>query len=239
MTRILQLMALMAALVLPALCQNGRLSPDDQHEFDKAYSKWQNDSRKNDRDDIDKDLRRMQDIMARNNIPPDVPYDRIASSGYMQENRYNDAYQQNAPYGSNQARLSPEDQREFDSVYNKWMNDRRKNDRDALDKDVRRMQDIMARNNIPPDVPFDQIASTGYSQQERYQGGYQGYAQSRLSSDDQHEFDKTYEKWEKDSRKHDHDDVRRDERKMQDIMARYNIPRDVPYDQIASPDYRH
>ena len=162
MKRILQLMALMAALVLPALCQNGRLSPDDQREFDKAYSKWQNDSRKNDRDDVNRDVRRMQDIMARNNIPPDVPYDRIVSSGYSQDNRYNGAYQQNAPYGSNQGRLSPQDQREFDSAYNKWMNDRRKNDRDDVDRDVRRMQDIMARNNIPRDVPYDQIASPDY-----------------------------------------------------------------------------
>lgn len=258
MTRVLQLMALIAALALPALCQNGRLSPDDQREFDKAYSKWQSDSQKNDRDDVDRDARRMQDIMSRNNIPPDVPYDQVATRGYAQDNRYNGAYQQNAPYGSNQGRLSPQDQREFDSAYNKWMNDRNKNDRDDVDKDVRRMQDIMSRNNIPPDVPYDQIASTGYSQQDRYQGGYQDrngaypqnappdynnrdrdYNQNRLSAADQHEFDKAYDKWEKDSRKHDRDDVRRDERKMQDIMSRYNIPRDVPYDQIASPEYRH
>ena len=44
MNRILQVMALLAALALPALCQNGRLSPDDQREFDKAYAKWVNDS---------------------------------------------------------------------------------------------------------------------------------------------------------------------------------------------------
>ena len=66
-----------------------------------------------------------------------------------------------------------------------------------------------------------------------------GCAPSRLSPDDQHEFDKVYEKWEKDVRKHDRDDIRKDERKMQDIMARYNIPRDVSYDQVASPEYRH
>jgi len=152
---------------IAGLCQNGRLSPDDQREFDKAYSKWQNDSRKNDRDDVDRDVRRMQDIMSRNNIPPDVPYDQVASTGYgqdnrYQDNRYNGAYQQNAPYGSNPGRLSPEDQREVDGVYNKWMNDRRKNDRDDIDKGARRMQDIMARNNIPPDVPYNQIASPDY-----------------------------------------------------------------------------
>jgi hypothetical protein len=241
MTRILQLMALIAALALPALCQYGRLSPDDQREFDKAYTKWVNDSRKNDRDDIDRDVRRMQDIMARNNIPQDVPYEQIASSGYMQQDRDNGAYQQNAPYYSNQARLSPDDQREFDKAYDRWVSDSRKNDRDDVDRDVHRMQDIMARNNIPPNVPYDQIATSGYNDRPRgeYNDRYRGYEQSRLSPDDQHEFDKTYEKWEKDVRKHDRDDIRREERRMQDIMARYNIPRDVPYDQVASPEYRH
>ena len=250
MTRILLLMSLAAALVLPALCQNGRLSPDDQREFDKAYTHWVNDTRKNDRDDVDRDVRRMQDIMSRNNIPSDTPYEQIASSGYGQQDqdRYNDGYQQNTPYGANQGRLSPEDQREFDRVYDKWVNDSRRNDRDDIDRDVRRMQDIMARNNIPQDVPYDQIATSGSGNgyrpeyDNRGRGAYnndRGYSQSRLSPEDQHEFDKTYDKWQKDVRKHDRDDVRREERKMQDIMARYNIPRDVPYDQVASPEYRH
>jgi len=161
MTRMLQLLALIAALALPAFCQYGRLSPDDQREFDKAYSKWVNDSRRNDRDDIDKDARRMQDIMSRNNIPPDVPYDQIATPG----------------------------------------------------------------------------SNNGY--RGDYNNGDRGYAQTRLSPDDQHEFDKVYDKWQRDVRKHDRDDIRRDERRMQDIMSRYNIPRDVPYDQVASPEYRH
>jgi hypothetical protein len=111
--------------------------------------------------------------------------------------------------------------------------DSRKNDRDDIDKDVRRMQDIMARNNIAPIVSYDQIATPGYNNDSR------GYAQSRLSPDDQHEFDKGYEKWEKHVRKNDRDDIRKDERKMQEIMARNNVPRDVPYDQLASPEYRH
>jgi hypothetical protein len=179
MIRVLQLMALIAALALPALCQNGRLSPDDQREFDKAYGKWVNDSRKNDRDDIQRDERRMQDIMQRNNIPPDVPYDRIASSG------------SNGYYG---------------------------------DRDNDRYRD-----------------NDHYRDNDRYRGGNSAYGQTRLSPDDQREFDKAYDKWAKDSRKNDHDDIRKDERRMQDIMARYNIPRDVPYDQIATPnsEYRH
>lgn len=250
MMRVLQLMALIAALALPAFCQYGRLSPDDQREFDKAYAKWVNDSRKNDRDDIDKDARKMQDIMQRNNIAPDVPYDRIASNAYAGQDRYqggyNNAYpQDNRTYG-NQGRLSPQDQQAFDQAYSKWMNDSRRNDRDDVDKDARRMQDIMQRNNIPPDVPYDQIASPGYNNgnygnRDYDRGGNGGYGQTRLSPNDQRDFDKAYDKWEKDSRKNDRDDIRKDERKMQDIMARYNIPRDVPYDQIATPNsgYRH
>jgi hypothetical protein len=35
----------------------------------------------------------------------------------------------------------------------------RKNDRDDIDKDVRHLQDIMARYSIPASIPFDQIAS--------------------------------------------------------------------------------
>src|SRR5438270_9934385 len=98
MKRVFQLIALVAALTLPALCQSARLSPDDQHDFDKAYTKWVNDTRRNDRDDIAKDIHKMQEIMARNNIPASVPYDRIASTGNGYRGR------------SYQAQLSPEDQ---------------------------------------------------------------------------------------------------------------------------------
>ena len=105
--------ALVAALAMPALCQNGRLSPDDQHDF-QSHAKWVNDSRKNDRDDIAKDVRKMQDIMQRNNIPPDVPYDPIASNGYGPQDRYNDgrynnAYPQDNRNWGNQGLLSPDE----------------------------------------------------------------------------------------------------------------------------------
>ena len=298
MTKILQITALLSALmVLPAVGQSGRLSADDQKDFDKAYTKWVNDTRKNDRDDIAKDVRKMQEIMARGGIPANVPYDRIASTG----NGY--------PARSYARQLPPDDQKEFDKYYTKWVNDTRKNDRDDIGKDVRKMQEIMARNNIPVDVPFDQVASTGYVapggyEDRRYaptgaygrlsaedqrdfdryysqwvddnrrsdrpdaardadhmqdimarnhipstvpfdelatRAGYPGnaqvgYGETRLTPDDQREFDKAYSKWVDDSRKNDRDDLERDTRRMQDIMARYNIPSNVPYDQIASHD---
>jgi hypothetical protein len=230
MRRVLQTMALVAAVALPALCQTARLSPEDQHEFDKAYTHWVNDTRKNDRDDIARDVRKMQDIMARYNIPANVPYDEIASTGRGYQAR------------SYQGALPPQDQKDFDKAYNKWVNDTRKNDRDDIPKDVRKMQDIMARNNIPSDVPFDQIASTGrYADQGRYgdrYGNQQNYppdGQARLSPEDQRDFDRYYSQWQDDSRRNDRDDANRDMQHMRDIMARNGIPLDVPVDQIASP----
>jgi hypothetical protein len=225
----------------------GRLSADDQKDFDKAYTKWVNDTRKNDRDDVDRDVRKMQEIMARNNIPADVPFDQVASTGSA-AGRYesNAPYAQNPPYPQNGLRLTPEDQRDFDRYYSQWLDDSRRNDRDDAARDMQHMRDIMARNNIPPNVPVEQIATANGYPNNGYnnaypRSGYFGNGQNRLSADDQHEFDKAYAKWVKDNRKNDRDDLDKDARKMQDIMARYNIPSDVPYDQIASPnaEYEH
>src|SRR5205823_12913861 len=90
--------ALLTTLALPALAQYSqpgygqyparaygqwqRLSPEDQRDFDKYYAKWVDDTRKNDQDDIEKDTRQMQDIMARNSIPTNVPFEQIASNGH-------------------------------------------------------------------------------------------------------------------------------------------------------------
>jgi len=230
-----------------------QLSPQDQQEFDKYYTKWVNDTRKNDRDDVDRDVRKMQEIMARSNIPADVPFDQVASTGSAPSRYENNAPYAQAPYAQNQpypqnggARLSPEDQRDFDRYYSQWVDDSRRNDRDDAARDMQHMRDIMARNNIPPNIPFEQIATVNGPPNNGYnnaypRSGYFGNGQNRLSPDDQREFDKAYSKWVKDSRKNDRDDIDKDARKMQDIMARYNIPSDVPYDQIASPngEYEH
>ena len=53
MNKFLGTLALLVAIAMPAFAQQaGRLSPDDQREFHKYYTKWVNDARKNDRDDI-------------------------------------------------------------------------------------------------------------------------------------------------------------------------------------------
>jgi hypothetical protein len=214
MNKLLGTLALLVAIALPGFAQQGRLSSDEQREFDKYYTKWVNDTRKNDRDDIAKDVKHMQEIMGRNGIPSNVPYEQIASTG--------GAY----PARSYQGRLSAHDQGEFDKYYTKWVNDTRKNDRDDMAKDVAHMQEIMARNNIPANVPFDQVASTGSAA-----GGYPASAypyQGRLSPDDQREFDKNYSRWVDDMRSNDRDDINKDAARMQEIMARNNIPGQRP-----------
>ena len=58
----------------PTYGQPMRLSADDQQKFDSYYQHWVDASRKNDRDDIEKNARHMQDIMAHYNIPSNVPF---------------------------------------------------------------------------------------------------------------------------------------------------------------------
>jgi len=92
------------------------------------------------------------------------------------------------------------------------------------------MEQIMQRDNIPQNTPFNAIATTsGYAPRENVRE-YQG----RFSPDDQKKFDKAYEKWQKDRAKNDRDDLAKDEGKMQEVMAKYNVPRDVPYDVLVS-----
>ena len=223
MKKFLATLTLLFAFTLPGFAQGQvRLSAEDQKKFDKHYAKWVNDTRKNDRDDIAKDVHEMQEIMAKYNIPANVPYDQIASTG--------------SGVRVYQSRLSADDQREFDKYYTKWVNDTRKNDRDDVAKDVGRMQEIMARNNIPAKVPFEQIASTDYPGNGYPATAYPANSQwqSRLSPDDQRDFDRYYSKWVDDTRQNDRDAVSRDAGYMQEIMARNNIPASVPFDQIAS-----
>jgi hypothetical protein len=130
-----------------------RLSSDDQRDFDRYYAEWVEDTRANDRDRVAKDAGYLQAIMARNGIPADVPFDHIAAVGVYADTRYSDTTR------AWQGRLSADDQREFDKHCANWLEDTRRNDRDDIDKDARRMQDIMAQNNIPANVPYDLIAS--------------------------------------------------------------------------------
>lgn len=214
-----------------ASAYQGRLSGDEQRDFDKYYTKWVNDTRKNDRDDIGKDVRHMQEIMAKKNIPANVPFDQIASSAYA-GNGAPGMYSR----GTWRGRLSLDDQRDFDEYYARWVDDTRANDQEAISRDAGHMQAIMARNHLPADVPFDQIVSDRSYSDSNYPARGDREWQGRLGEDDQREFDRSYANWLEDTRKNDRDDIDSDVRRMQDIMARNNIPANVPFDRIASPN---
>ena len=205
------------------------LSADDQRDFDNYYGKWMDATRKNDRDAISENTRKMQDIMTRNYIPADVSFDQVASASAYP----NPSYAASVPA----QRLSADDQKEFDKYYEKWMEATRKNHQEDISENARKMQDIMARYNIPASVSFAQVASggtaaaypnTAYAPPAYSQG-------QRLSSNDQKDFDKSYKKWLEARHKKHTDDMTESERKMRDIMARYNIPANVSFDQVASP----
>jgi hypothetical protein len=234
MNRLLGILALVLVFGLPALAQIQRMTPDDESQFNGYYSRWLQDRQNNDRDDMVSMEHHMQDLMSKYAIPSDTPYDRVATQDNSQP-RYNDRDRDRdrddrGYAGRWQGRLSPDDQNKFNKEYGKWQEANAKHDRDDIDKHARNMETIMQRNNIPADTSFDAIATTGGYAPHYDVRQYQG----RLSPDDQKHYDKAYEKWQRDRAKRDRDDIAKDEGKMQEIMARYSIPRDVPYDALVS-----
>jgi len=177
MKRILGICAALIALTVPVLAQDaddnhrqgdrneagrqdsrgygqgqwrGRLSSREQQQFDSYYSHWLEYRRTNNRNEIASMEKRMRDVMSRNNIPSNVPYDQIASNGDRGHS---------GNYGQERGRLSPQDQQQFDSYYSRWLEYRHTNNRNEIVSMEERMRDVMSRNNIPSNVPFDEIAS--------------------------------------------------------------------------------
>jgi hypothetical protein len=154
--KLLTLSFLLAALAMPALAQWQRwhLSPEDQARFDSYYSRWQEYRQRNDRDQIESMEKRMRDVYARYNIPPDTPFWRVASNGRDER-------------GSFRGRLSPHDQARFDNYYSRWQEHRRENNRDQIRSMEKRMQDVYAHYNIPSDIPYSRVATNGDRDEDR------------------------------------------------------------------------
>jgi hypothetical protein len=166
--------------------------------------------------------------------------------------RYDDDRRPNQGYGIShdrwQGRLSAEDQARFDSYYSRWLDYVQTNDRDNRNRVEDRMRDVMSHYNIPSDVPFDQIASNinqGYGvhrrpdrdgeSDDRGQRGYRDrQRQNRLSAKDQHRFDTYYSRWMEARQNGDRHETASMEKRMLDLMARYSIPPDAQFSQIAS-----
>ncbi len=232
MNRLLGIFALVLLFGLTTFSQAQRMAPDDQGRFNGYYSRWMEDRQSNDRDDMISMEHHMQDLMNKYAIPPDTPYGEVAAQNaaprYDRDRDDRDRGYAGRGYG--QAQMSSDDQRKFNDEYRKWQESTAKNDRDDIEKHARKMEEIMARYNIPPNTPFDEIATAnGYAPRYNYRD-----FQRRLSPDDQQKFDKTYDHWLHERSENDRNGMAKEEGKMQEIMARYNIPRDVPYDAIAS-----
>lgn len=162
--------AVIFALLLPAMAQwHGRLSPSDQSKFDSYFSRWQEYKRTDNRDQVTSMERRMQDLMSHYRIPSNVPYWQVASNGSQRDWRDHDRDHDNDRYGQQgpnwnrghdrYRRLSPSDQSKFNSYYSRWQEYRRTNNRDQVISMEKRMRNLMAQYNIPPNVPFGEIAS--------------------------------------------------------------------------------
>ena len=62
---------------------------------------------------------------------------------------------------SGQRRLSPDDQRRFDSYYQRWQQYRQTNNRSEMFSMEKRMQDIYQHYGIPANTPYGRVASDG------------------------------------------------------------------------------
>jgi hypothetical protein len=237
MKKLLGIAALFLAFAAPVLAQEHRLSPEDQSRFDSYYSRWQDYRQRNDRDQIASMEGRMRDIYARYGIPAQVPFDRVASSGggYRDDrdrdrDRDHDRDQDQArDWDRWRTQLRGDDQRRFDSYFSRWQQYRQSHDRDQIESMERRMNDVMARNGIPAGTPYWRVASNV---------DWHGWVRwnHQLSPEDQGRFDSYYSRWLEYRQRSDWDQVRSMEGRMEDVMVHYNIPRDVPYDVIASQD---
>jgi hypothetical protein len=137
----------------------GRLPADDQRRFDSYYQRWLQYRSQNDRDEIVSMEKRMQDVYSHNGIPPNTPYEAVASQGIGQGDR--GGYY---PRAGGQRRLSADDQRRFDSYYQRWLQYRAQNNRDEIVSMEKRMQDVYSHNGIPANTPYDAVASPGIGQ---------------------------------------------------------------------------
>lgn len=221
MKKLFAILFLLVASSLPALTQwqQWRLSRDDQQRFDSYYSRWQEYRQNNDRDQIVSMERRMLDVYAHYNIPPQTEFWRVAS---------------NRRSGGNQwrGRLSANDQARFDSYFSRWQEYRQRNDRDQIASMEKRMQDLYAHYQIPSRTPYFWVASN--ARDEDWDAWERDRWRGRLSREDQGRFDSYYTRWIEYRRDNNRGDMESMERRMHEVMDHYEIPQQVPFEQIAS-----
>jgi type II secretory pathway pseudopilin PulG len=225
MKTLLAIASILAALATPTLADSRQwaLSSEDQSRFDSYYSRWQEYRQTNDREQVLSMEKRMQDVYAHYSIPADTPYWRVASN--PREAR--------GPY---QGKLSARDQARFDSYFSRWQEYRRENNREQIVSMEKRMQDVYAHYGIPAGTPYFQVAS--HVQDTERDEWERDHWRGRLSPDDQERFDSYYSRYLEYRRDSNRFEAENMERRMRGIMQVYEIPPEVPYEQIAWRD-RH
>ncbi len=227
-------MLFLLAISLPALAQV-RLSIRDQQRFDSYYSRWQGYRRVNDRDQIISMEKRMLDVYAHYGIPQSTPYWRVASNGHE--------------WDQWRGQLAPGDQARFDSYYSRWIQYRQVRDREQVRSMEDRMLDVYAHYQIPPNTPYDWIASNArpelhadwkahYEWNEReehaeHREWREHQWRERLSYDERARFDELYGRWLSARDRGDRDDAEHIAHHMREIMERNDIPQEVRFEEIA------
>jgi hypothetical protein len=151
------------------------------------------------------------------------------------------------PAFGQQRRLSPDDQSRFNSYYQRWQQYRQTNKRGEMSSMEKRMQDIYQRYRIPANTPYGRVASSGGDwDRDRGPGwdrdrdrdrdrdwGRNNYRE-RFSSDDQSRFDSYYSRWLQYRRTNNRDQIASMEKRMWEVMDRYDVPHSVPFSALAS-----
>ena len=204
---------------MPGLAQHWNLSSDDQARFDSYYSRWMQYQQQNDRDQIASMEGRMQDVYRHYNIPPNTPFWRVASNAREERGRH-------------RWNLSQNDQARFDSYFSRWQDYRQRNDRDQIRSMEGRMQDVYRHYDIPANTPYFWVASN--ARDEDWDRWEQDRWRGRLSANDQARFNSYFSRWQGYKRSNDRDQIDSMERRMYGIYDDYRIPREVPFDRVAT-----
>jgi len=86
------------------------------------------------------------------------------ASGRISEYRFRDGESVNLSlrgYGFSGNRLPEAAQRQFDDLYIRWLGYREQRNHESADDMERRMRDLMRTYNVPPETPFNVVASPG------------------------------------------------------------------------------
>jgi hypothetical protein len=201
------------------------LSTDDQRRFDSYYGRWLEYSRTNNREETASMERRMHEIMARYNIPANTPFARVASPNA------GGAWQRPSI-----PQFSPEDQRRFRSYYERWQRYKQTNNRGEVASMERRMQEVMSHYNVPAGVTYDDVlrSFSGRSGWLDAQPRSYGYSFPQFSADDARRFRSYYDRWQQYRRTNNHEEVASMEGRMRDVMAQYNLPTNMSFDDVIS-----